>query len=298
VAKPVNARTFLLAAAVTASREPATSGRYWYVRERTLQKVHVVPDEYMATIKALDEEHKRRVKDGGDAGAAEKEFERKVEKLKRSELPYAAFAADTGETWRAVEKGDANRSIRNEDVAVTFGSPQDEAAWKAAGSPELVEKKPRTSDDTLERILSIDNPSLTIQNVSQLPTGKEALERRLDTLYEQRQNGAQLGRAVYLWQTGVDLMTAPIRPGTRAALFKVLADQDGIASKGQVTDVLGRTGVALETPGADGVGYRLVIDEGTAELLQYEVTQNGQPLLRVALAQTGWTDRLGERPEK
>ncbi|GAA3568051.1 hypothetical protein GCM10022419_056120 [Nonomuraea rosea] len=78
----------------------------------------------------------------------------------------------------------------------------------------------------------------------------------------------------------------------------MLAEQDGIASKGQVTDVLGRTGVALETPGADGVGHRLVIDEGTAELLQYEVTQNGQPLLRVALAQTGWTDRLGERPEK
>jgi len=296
----VDARSFLLAAAATAVREPATSGRYWYVRERTFQKVHVVPSEYMAAIQALTAEEKRKedeLKDKPDELAAQrKEIRQKIVELKGSELPYLAFTSDTQESWRAMKPGEASRFAGHQDVSVTFGSPQDKADWKAAGSPALTENRPATRDDSSERILSIDNPSLTIQNISRLPTGEEALKRRLDTLFKQSPNSAQTGMAAYLWQTGVDLMTAPIKPGTRSALFKVLAGQDGITSQGRVSDAVGRTGVALSTTGDDGIEFRLIINEETAELLQYEVVQKGQPLLRVALERMGWADRLGDQP--
>ncbi|MEU7745603.1 CU044_5270 family protein [Nonomuraea sp. NPDC049158] len=299
-AEPVNARSFLLAAAATAVREPATSGRYWYVRERTFSKVHVVPGDYMTQIKALLAEEQRKEKElkdkPGELAAQRKEITEKMTKLKQSELPYLAFTTDTQDTWRAMKPGAASRYVRDPDVSVTFGSPQDEADWKAAGSPELAVKRPTTRDDSSERVLSIDNPSLTIQNIARLPTGEDALKRRLDTLFKQSPNSARIGRAVYLWQTGVDLMTAPITPGTRSALFKVLAGRDGITSQGRVTDAVGRTGVALSTPGIDGVELRMIIDEDTAELLQYEVVEKGQPLLRVALERMGWADRLGDVP--
>ncbi|UBU13324.1 CU044_5270 family protein [Nonomuraea gerenzanensis] len=300
-ARPVlDARSFLLAAATTARREPAESGRYWYVNERVLQKVHVAPEEYAAEIKKLAatfEQRERELK--GDLRrleAAREEFEQQVGELKRRELPYTAYAADTTESWRAMRPGEAGRSVRGQDVAVTFGSPQDEADWRAAGSPALVERGKRTHEDNTPRVLSIDNPGLTLQNVSALPTGKDELKRRLDELWRRSPNTAGADKAGYLWQTGVDLMTAPIRPGTRSALYQVLADQPGITAQGEVTDALGRAGVALSSSTADGVSFRLVIDPETAELLEYDVADQGVTQLRVALAGMGFTDELGQRP--
>lgn len=299
--QPVNARSFLLAAASTAMREPATSGRYWYVRERTFQKAHNAPSEYMARVKTLVEAQKRKEEElKGDLerlDAAKKEFERKVTELKTEELPYLAYTADTRESWRAMEKGEPGRTVSNQDVAVTFGSPEDEAAWKAAGSPELVDKEVRSRVDDTERILSIDNPGLTLQNLSKLPTTEDALKRELDALWKRSPNTANADKSGYLWQTGVDLMTAPLKPATRSALFKVLADQPGITSDGQAKDALGRTGVALSASTAHGLELRLIIDGETAELLQYEIVEKDQPILRVALEQLGWSDTLGKRPK-
>ncbi|MGW4957911.1 CU044_5270 family protein [Nonomuraea sp. NPDC004186] len=302
-AKPLTARSFLLAAASTAMREPAESGRYWYLRERTFAKVHNVPGDYEAKLNALLKAQKD--KEAGLKGAperlaaAKKEFDRKVVELKTNgvaELPYTAFSADTRETWRPMKAGETGRSVSNQDVEVTFGSPQDEAGWRAAGSPELAEKKPRTYDDATERILSIDNPSLNLRNLADLPTDEDALRRRLDDLWKRSPNSADIGKAGYLWQTAVDLMTAPLKPGTRSALFRVLADQPSVTLEGKTSDALGRTGVALSTPTARELTVRLVVDEQSAELLQYELSEKGKLLLRVALEDMGWSDELGRRP--
>ncbi|MFI7128632.1 CU044_5270 family protein [Nonomuraea sp. NPDC050153] len=301
---PLSARSFLLAAASTAQREPAGSGRYWYVRERTFAKVRNVPGEYVAKLNALREAQKDV--EAGLKGAperlaaAKKEFDRKVTELKsgeskNAELPYTAFAADTRETWRPMKAGETGRNVGNQDVEVTFGSPQDEAGWRAAGSPELVEKKPTTYDDT-ERILSIDNPSLNLRNIADLPTDQDALRRRLDDLWKRSPNSARTDKTGYLWQTGVDLMTAPLTPGTRSALFRVLADQPVMTLEGRTSDALGRTGVALSAPAAHVLTVRLIVDEQSAELLQYELAEKGKPLLRVALEEMGWSDQLGKRP--
>ncbi|WP_188189143.1 CU044_5270 family protein [Nonomuraea sp. SYSU D8015] len=299
-ARPVNARSFLLAAASTAMRDPARAGRYWYVRERTFTKVRVVPSEYEAKAKALIEEMEKKEKEleGAPEGlaATKKEFEAKFLELKTTDLPYLAYSADTRESWRAMKKGEPGRSLSH-PVTVTFGSPEDEAAWKAAGSPKLVESTPRVRLDDTERILSIDNPSLTLQNLSDLPTTEGALKGELEALWKRSPNTAQTDKRGYLWQTGVDLMTAPITPATRSALFKVLADQPGITSQGQVADTMGRTGAALSVSTADAISYRLIIDGETAELLQYEVWEKDKPLLKVTLEQMGWTDTPKARPE-
>ncbi|MEV4114762.1 sigma factor [Nonomuraea sp. NPDC049695] len=92
-------------------------------------------------------------------------------------------------------------------------------------------------------------------------------------------------------------------PGTRAALFRLLAGQPAIKSIGDVTDSLGRPGTALALTTADrgdGAGEsRLVVDRGTAELLCYEFRPQGksEPALRVTYEDMGWVDGLGERPD-
>ncbi|MDH2429394.1 CU044_5270 family protein [Sphaerisporangium sp. TRM90804] len=315
-ATPLDARSVLLAAAETAAREPADSGRYWYTRTRTDSLIRDLPGAYEAR---LDELLRQREAAKGDAGgddaaekAAEKEFEREVGRLKRESArsagpPFAAATSETSETWRARDKGGTNRGVTRPAPEATFASAADEARWKAMGSPELVpDRRTRTYEDDLDRVLSIDNPGLTIRNVSKLPTRKEALRGRLRDMYEAspgRRGQADAGFAAYLWQTGTDLLTSPITPGTRAALFRVLAEQPGITSTGRAGDVFGREGVALSTttPGDEttrgDVEYRMILDEGTAELLQIEVRdERPLPLLSQAFERTGWVDRLGERP--
>ncbi|MBP2705440.1 CU044_5270 family protein [Microbispora sp. RL4-1S] len=286
----LDARSFLLAAAETAAGEPAGSGRYWYTRQTTAQRVNVAPDEYIKRITSLKMELDRRSQKA-DSTTLDKEA-----LLKELELPYDAYTTSTTDTWRAVRKGDTGGSVRRA-AKITFGSPADEAAWKASGSPILSRDRPGMRKDDIEPVLSIGNPGITLENIADLPTDKEALKRRLTASYDSAPAGGG-GLATHLWQSAVDLLTAPTTPGTRAALYQMLADQPGIDEKGEAADVTGRTGTALSTTGADDVRYDLIIDPRTAELLQYDVVLAGKtaPTLRVVIEQAGWTDRLGERP--
>jgi hypothetical protein len=306
----VDAHSFLLAAAETATHQAARSGDFWYTRTRTTSLIRTIPSVYQAKVDALRKElTARKTAAHGDAAAvqrAQREVEEKVRQLKlHSDPPFSATSSQTGETWRARRAGGANRNVTGPNAKVTFGSPQDEATWKAMGSPALVDREQRTSEDHLDRVLSIANPSLTIRNVAALPTDRATLKSRLERLYKER-SGAQPTDtfATYLWQTGADLLTAPITPGTRAALFRVLAEQPGLKATNQVADAVGRRGVALTltAPGdastRGNVEYRMIIDPTTAELRQVEVRdQRPVALLTQTFDRMGWVDRLGQQPE-
>ncbi|MGW0594651.1 hypothetical protein [Streptosporangium sp. NPDC002607] len=288
----IDARGFLLAAAETAAKAPASSGRWWYTRDRTFQRLHVDPVAYQKEIE-------KQVKKHGDKNTD------KAEILEKTGLPYAAFAEGTDELWRARAQGDTDRSRRTDDAKVTFASSEDEARWKAAGSPKLVQSTGPQSHDGPARVLSIANPGLNMRNVDELPTSAKALERELRGLFEARPKGGGLQDfAGYLWQTGVDLLSAPITPGTKAALFRVMAGEPGITAEGTTTDSMGRSGAVLTVLGPDDrnrpdkIRYRLVIDPENANLLQYEVTEveDDAPLLRVTLQDAGWVNGPGERP--
>ncbi|MEU8196698.1 hypothetical protein AB0C10_23225 [Microbispora amethystogenes] len=301
----LDARTVLLAAAESASKVEAGTGHYWYTRDRTFSRLAVDDAAYVAKIRALDAERDRRAA-SSSRKAADRWFEDQLVEFKKHPelLPYVVFSGSTDETWRARQRGDANRNVRKSDGRLTFGSPDDERKWRESGAPRLVSGGEKSNEDRLDRVLSIDNPSLTIRNIDRLPTDEKVLERRLHELYQARPGGAanEEDFSVYLWQTAVDLLNAPITPGTRAALFRVLAGERGLTALGERADALGRTGAALAAkgPGDNGgsIEYRIIIDPESARLLQYEVVGDGEatPNLRVALEEAGWVDDLRERP--
>jgi hypothetical protein len=306
----VDAHSFLLAAAETAVQEPARSGGFWYTQTRTTSLIRSIPSVYQAKIEAIQKELTAKTAAAhGDAAAvrrAQQEADKKVRQIKlHSDPPFSATSSETGETWRARQAGGTNRNLTRPEAKAAFGSAQDEATWRAMGSPALVDGGRQMSEDHLDRVLSIANPSLTIRSVSSLPTSAAGLKSRLEGLYRTRSGAQPADRfATYLWQTGADLLTAPITPGTRAALYRVLAEQPGLTATSQVGDAIGRRGVALSltAPGDEStrgnVEYRMIIDPKTAELLQIEVKdQRPVALLTQTFERMGWVDRLGQRPQ-
>ncbi|WP_214325975.1 hypothetical protein [Nonomuraea sediminis] len=303
-----NTRTILLAAAKVAAEEPITSGKFWYSRVRTADMVDNVPDEYLAKVKALLTEWKAKeaeLKDKpAELKAAKNEFDETFRALKMAKLPYTATRGDTAESWRSL-KDATGRSVTNQDVKIEFATPEDEAKWKQAGSPRLSgNDQPKTKEGAPEGIISIDNPTLTWSNISKLPTDKEGLKAKLHGLYADRSDKST-PLALYMWQTGLDLLAAPITPGTRAALYQVLADStSGLTSQTGVADGMNRTGVALETTGPNDAGepgkitYRMIFDDKTAKLLEFDVIEAGAstPLLRETYEAMGYVDELGAKP--
>jgi hypothetical protein len=98
----------------------------------------------------------------------------------------------------------------------------------------------------------------------------------------------------YLFQVAEALLTSPVTPGTRSAVFGLLAKQ-GLTVAANVTDPLGRTGTAV----GDGFGDFLIINPSTAQVLDlttYPVhpgaTISGTLDGTEAYLSMGWTDRL------
>ncbi|TDC07135.1 hypothetical protein E1267_14235 [Nonomuraea longispora] len=300
----IDARSFLLAAADTALREPATSGHYWYVRQRTTHPTFRWPEKFWTGVRELQRQEQAEVDRTGakddELVAINEKYNKKLALLRESIYPdgppYKAYVVQSEERWRPKRAGGTHR-VKSEDREVVFPTPQDEATWKKEGAPKLLEDKPKSVDDDLPRPLSISNMDITMQNVGALPGSKKALAGRLRARFAKLPDPHK-EFDLYLWQTAVDLMTAPTTPGTRAALFQVLADQPGITSSGETEDTAGREGVSLAVKSGDGAEFQLVINEDTAELLEYAVVEKGEDTARVTFEEFGWTDKLGRRPHR
>jgi hypothetical protein len=274
---PVDARSFLLASATTAERAPAQPGRFWYTRVRTEST-----QNYRVDLRS--------------AG-----------KIK---LPFSYRTTRTDESWAARRSPDRSRDNWGA-VTQTFPSRKDEAAWIQAGSEPLVreaQRRPRVNVYGAER-RSIATTQLTVDALLRLPTDADRLSAQLRRMF--KAGGASMAPQkpgsypYFVWSTANDLLSGPISPGTRAALYRVLADQPGVRSAGTVTDRAGRRGVAVFLP-VQGFDYsavggqdRLIIDPKTAELLAYEHEQraaDGQPVFSQTYEAMGWVDRSGARP--
>ncbi|MFI6790998.1 CU044_5270 family protein [Nonomuraea sp. NPDC050383] len=269
--RSLDARSVLLAAAETAAREPATSGHYWYTRQRISQPVRRLP------------------KDIGKPG--------------RQEIPFSATVASTQDSWYASDKGAPSRTVTGQNPKAAFASPEDEAKWRRLGSPALVEEKPSTNDYDMALFFQIGTHRFTVRQLLELPAEKDSLESRLRRLYDEEPpdewSPAKPEFTDYVWSTAQDLLAGPISPGTRSALYRVLAEQPAIRSLGGVTDAQGRTGTALaRTVAGEGEGEsRLIVDDDTAELLSFEFRSRGEssPAMQVTYEDMGWVDSLGER---
>lgn len=229
----------LLTTATVAARSPAGAGAYWYVRERDYQR---------AVARGKDKKAKARF--------------------------FGATVAATEESWTGQRRA---RMIVNEDLAFTFASAADKARWVAAGRPALSTPagigvtKPVTSDYSITLHWGVGGHQLSVAGFRKLPVTAGELGKLLREWWATEPDKAgAVGfenptYAQYLVQWADALLTGPARPGTRAAIYRLLAAQPGLKLIPAVTDPLGRKGFAV----GDGGGDYLVIQPATARLLAY-----------------------------
>ncbi|GAA4570225.1 CU044_5270 family protein [Planotetraspora kaengkrachanensis] len=277
----LDAHSVLLAAAATAAREPATTGRYWYTLERETSRVD------------------RIVTKPGSG---------KSPKVKM--LPFTASVSTSQESWLARSPKDRSRTITGIDFKTAFDSPADEAKWKEMGAPPLTlhtggSTKPRVNNYDMALNFMIGQQQLSMAELAKLPTTKDGLEKELKRRYQADVNDPKYplkgSFLQYVWSTAQDLLAGPVTPGTRAALYRVLADQPGLTVAGKVTDPFGRPGIAIEMTlkgNSERESFRLIVDPDTGRLLAYQAAfgEGEKPLLTMAYKSMGWTDSLGARP--
>ncbi|MFI6990788.1 CU044_5270 family protein [Nonomuraea wenchangensis] len=153
-------------------------------------------------------------------------------------------------------------------------TPADEQAWKDAGSPDLC-------DGCLSGKTYFTPLKLTTKPVTELPTEPGALKAEL-----LRANDREAPEA---WLWGVSkwlLLDAESTPATRAALYRVLAGLPGVRTENDVTDLDGRTGVAL-TYGEAPARQQIIIDRDSGDLL---AVQEGDGSSAYVIKRLGWTD--------
>jgi hypothetical protein len=273
VVPPMDARTVLLASAESAAKAPATSARYWYTNELTSYYVDQRVDRRVG-----------RTRKPGRPPAVTK-------------LPYGGFVSTGQESWTARDGRDRSRTITGIDTATTFPTKEDEAKWRAAGSPELLTPQKRSVNDyDIPIRYTIGSRQVTMDVLRRLTTSAPGLEAELRRRWRAGHSG-QGGFTPYVWETAADLLAGPITPGTKAALYRVLAGLPGIRNAGTAKDRLGRTGTALALPSGDEES-RLVVDQRSGELLAYESWAKGAryPRLSLTYRSMGWAGGLSDRP--
>ena len=81
-------------------------------------------------------------------------------------------------------------------------------------------------------------------------------------------------RSNSMLMTIASLLTTPVTPAVRAALYRVAATLPGVVYRGEVRDALGRSGVEIEVGSGPG-GWRMIFDPTTGDLLQTSLTFAG-----------------------
>ncbi|MGZ5301342.1 MAG: CU044_5270 family protein [Actinomycetota bacterium] len=158
----------------------------------------------------------------------------------------------TREAW--IGPDGSGRLLQTNGTA-SFPTPADEAAWTAAGSPDL--RDGATSDD------SFAAGGLYFMDLSGLPTDPEAL---FQVIEDRAIVGGPPGDAETFTLIGDLLRETYASPALRAALYEVAAGLSGVELVGNTTDASGRPGVAVAYR-HDGTRNELIFDPETAVML-------------------------------
>jgi hypothetical protein len=293
----LDARSILLASAETIAKSPATTGSFWYVRERET-RLYVAP---------------------ADQKQMEKKFGKKIGKKTGKPPSLTAYISGTEESWDGRNAHD--RTIVGIDPKITFPAPADEAQWKKLTPAERrqwdldVYVKPTVSNyDFSHTKLARTDQEKSIKALAKLPTDAAALERVMRNWYKDENqaaiehDGVPTGDSFpqYVFGEAQDLLAGSITPGTKAALYRLLAKQPGIHYLGTASDQLGRKGAVLamgdptvKVQGGlmkQGGEIRLIIDTKTGQLLAQESGPRKTPLLTMTYESMGWVNSLGARP--
>lgn len=208
--------------------------------------------------------------------------------------PHPFVLIETSETRlsNATRPGLQNEALFR-DAMVEPYQPQDWAAWRADGSPTTVPMAPppgtpaggpvqtvkigpgpadsgapMAADGTVGEF---DGQQVTYADLQQLPGDATALANNLDQRYQQDKSSLRKGwpEVQWQWDTLTDLLTLPVTPAVRAAVYRVLAGLPGLVALGHVTDPLGRSGIGFGIPDSFNPGQleEIVVDPNTDSLL-------------------------------
>ena len=196
----------------------------------------------------------------------------------------------------------------------SFATAADKARWQAAGEPKLASPAgfgrtgPVTTNyDFGGYSYNIGAIKVSLASAGKLPTTPGKLDKLLRAAWnslDSQQREATVGLpnpsyGQYLFQVAGALLTGPVAPATKAAVYELLAEQPGLTGAVKVTDPLGRAGTAI----GDGSGDYLIIDPATADVLDlttYPVHPGAT--VTAALGGTeaylamGWTRQIGVPP--
>ncbi|MGI5290934.1 CU044_5270 family protein [Nonomuraea polychroma] len=217
---------------------------------------------------------------------------------------YVLRQSTSIETWIPADP-EGRTWYRQTSQGIKPATPQDEAAWVAAGSPmswrydkpsdighsgvvrsEPGEQRTWSTEDWDFRILMAGKP---LTKMSEMPDTPEGLKAFFDA--DDRTTIDTAARMLFF---------APVTSETRAAAYRLLASVPGVTAVGQVTDALGRAGHAIEyTSGefappnhAEATRTRLVIDPVSGRPLSIETRSaaDGLLLTYTAIQDSRWTD--------
>jgi hypothetical protein len=179
------------------------------------------------------------------------------------------------EIW--IKPDGSGRLVERRGEAIWFGST-DEAAWVAAGSPDLGAEA--FSDTRFGPTPPGAEPgapqawpgSLYYEDVDALPTDVDALRELIRARAAANGGGAT---DLEMFTIVGDLLRETVAtPKVRAALYRVAASLGGVELIGSVTDRAGRTGTAVsltgDRSGAGRVRRVLIFDRETSMLLAEE----------------------------
>ena len=168
---------------------------------------------------------------------------------------HEAFSVTRPVTREAWIGPDGSGRLVQTKGAASFPTPADEAAWKAAGSPDL--RGGTTSDETFAA------GGLSFVDLSGLPTDRDAL---LQVIEDRTIVIGPPGDAETFTLIGDLLRETYASPALRAALYEVAASLPGVQLVGETRDASGRQGIAVAYE-HNGTRNELIIDPETAAML-------------------------------
>ncbi|MEV0997437.1 CU044_5270 family protein [Nonomuraea sp. NPDC050202] len=226
---------------------------------------------------------------------------------------YTVQVTSEADYWHPRDGGDPALA-RWTMPAARPGSPADERAWRAAGSPGRVTPDCPSGSATLEckavpvagkarpgcvytwgvrreNVLPEEpEDGVTLADLDALPTGPDKLDAYLrDQHRALERRGTSQPVETYVLSTAMRLLSQPLRPGQRAAVLRLLAAHPYTVVGGTVMDPLGRKGLSLTFTNREGLKVnwyaqgrstlvptitRYVIDPGTGVALGTVDTAN------------------------
>ena len=171
----------------------------------------------------------------------------------RHDKNFSVLMPVTRQAWIGL---DGSGRLLETDGTPTFLTPQDRAAWVAAGRPSL--RTGKTHDEAYGK------GGLSYLDLSKLPTDVAQLRTMI---VDRKIEGGPAGKSETFTIIGDLLRETYAPPALRAALYEIASGLPGVELIGTVKDHAGRTGTAVGY--ATGNGYRneLIFDPATAALL-------------------------------